>query len=137
MKATLKYHNGMYFEAKSDTNQTTFYDSSLDHGGTGKAATPMENLLTSLAACSAMDVVSILEKKRKTINSLTIDIDGLRADEHPRVFTKVHLIYNLSSNDAKIDDLNRAVELSMDKYCSVSAMFKMSGCELTRECHLI
>ena len=84
-----------------------------------------------------MDVLGILRKKRKHIDKFWIDISGERAETHPKVMKNVHLVYNLVSPDAEENDLIRAVELSQDKYCSVSAMFKASGCEVTIETRLV
>jgi len=103
-------------------------------GGDNTAPTPMEILLQAMAACSFMDVVSILRKKRKQIDALTINIEGQRTNQHPKVFNQVHLIYELISPDAKLNDLERSVELSQSTYCGASAMFKLSGCKVTYDC---
>jgi putative redox protein len=100
------------------------------------AATPMEIMLQSMAACSMMDVLSILEKKRKNITSLHVEVIGDRADEHPKVFTSVLLKFYLKSTDAELKDIERSVELSQQTYCSAAAMFKRSGCDVKTECYL-
>lgn len=114
----------------NDQGFATRFDSSLDHGGSGTAPTPMEVLLQCLAACSAVDVIGIVKKKRRQIDHLSIDISGERAETHPRVFTKITLRYHLTSPDAELIDLESAVYLAMQTYCSVSAMIKRSGCEV-------
>lgn len=137
MKVSLKLDRNMRIIGTSEKGHETIFDSVPKVGGEDTAATPMEIMLQAMAACSFMDVLSILRKKRKTIDSLTIDIDGERAEEHPKVFTKVVLKYSLKSPDATIEDFNRSIELSQDKYCGASAMFKQSGCEVTYESKLI
>ena len=94
-------------------------------------------MLQALGACTLMDVVSILRKKRKTVESINLYIEGKRAENHPKVFTDVHLIFELKSPDAEMKDLERSIELSETTYCSASAMFKRSGCNLTWEAKIL
>ncbi|MBC8043921.1 MAG: OsmC family protein [Rhizobacter sp.] len=131
MNATLHFAGAMPMTGLNDQGFATRFDSSLDHGGSGTAPTPMEVLLQSLAACSAVDVISIVKKKRRQIDHLSIEIAGDRAETHPRVFTRISLRYVLTSPDAELTDLESAVYLSMQTYCSVSAMIKKSGCDVT------
>lgn len=121
----------------SQKGHETIFDTVPKVGGEDTAATPMEVMLQAMAACSFMDVLSILRKKRKTIDALDIEIEAERADEHPKVFTKVLMKYSLKSPDAELKDLERSVELSQDKYCGASAMFKKSGCEVGWEAKLV
>ena len=93
-------------------------------------------MLQAMAACSFMDVVSILRKKRKTVTSLIVNIEGERAEEHPKVFTKATLKYELTSPDAALKDLERSIELSQDKFCGAAEMFRKSGCEVNWEATL-
>ena len=131
MKATIKLDRNMRLIGINEKGHETIFDTVPAVGGEDTAASPMTIMLQSLAACSTMDVLSILRKKRKTIDEFWVDMEAERADTHPKVFTKVHLIYNLKSPDAEEKDLARSVELSQDKYCGVSEMFRKSGCEVT------
>ncbi len=90
----------------------------------------MEVLLESLAACMAMDVLSILQKQRRTVSDFSVDLNAERANEHPKVFTKIVMDIHVSSPDATMKELTRAIELSETKYCSASAMIRRSGCEI-------
>lgn len=135
MKVTLEFQEKMHLVGKNKDGYETHFDSKADNGD-GNHATPMEILLEAMAACSFMDVVSILRKKRKTIEELKVEVEGERTDTHPKVFKKAHLTYYLKSPDAAIGDLERSVELSQDRYCGASAMFKNSGCEVTWEAHI-
>ena len=85
---------------------------------------PTELLLTATAACSAVDVIQILQKKRKTINGLKVVAEGTRRDEHPKHFTDILLTFKLSSPDTTIEELEKVVALSVDKYCSVAATLR-------------
>jgi putative redox protein len=96
----------------------------------------MEIMLQAMGSCSMMDVIAILEKKRKTITALHVDIDTDRASDHPRIFTAVRLHYTLISPDAELKDLERSVELSQQTYCSASAMFQKSGCDVSWTCEV-
>ncbi|MBN1178685.1 MAG: OsmC family protein [Anaerolineae bacterium] len=84
---------------------------------------PMEYLLLGLAGCTGMDVVSILQKKRQPFTNLEVRVTAERADEHPRVYTKVHMTFVVTGKDVKPEAVERAIELSETKYCSASAMF--------------
>ena len=136
MKATLRLDRKMRIIGTNSANLETVFDSHPSVGGEDTAATPMEIVLQGMGACSFMDVVSILRKKRKDIRGLNIYLDAERADQHPKVITKVHMIYELESPDSDLKDLERAVELSQEKYCGVSAMFKRSGCDVAWECKI-
>ncbi len=131
MKASISYSGKMPFVGKSERGHITYFDTSPKHGGTGQHATPMDVLLEAVGACSVFDIVGILSKKRKTIEALDIDIDSQRAEDFPKVFTKIQLNYVLKSPNASQDDLEKAIDLSMTKYCSVSATLKRSGCDVT------
>lgn len=137
MKVSLKLDKNMKFEGTSPDGHITHFDSHKEVGGDDSAATPMEVMLQSMAACSSMDVVSILRKKRRTIESFEVLVDGDRKDVHPRTFSKVHLKYVLKSPDAELKDLERAVELSQTTYCGAAAMFKAAGCEVSYELEVI
>jgi putative redox protein len=133
MKATVSYEGKYPIRAHNERGNETLFEPSPDHGGSGTVATPMEVFLQSAAACSMIDVISILEKKRKHITDLKIFVESERANEHPKVFTKVKFRYELTSPDAELADLEHAAGLSMEKYCSVSGTLKKSGCEVKYE----
>ena len=86
------------------------------------AARPMEVLLAALGACSGMDVLSILRKKKQPIGFYHIRIEGDRRDEHPRVFTEIRVVHEVEGPGVEVAALKRAIELSAARYCSISAM---------------
>lgn len=133
MKAHVEWKGGMLLEGKNAEGMSTFFDS---HHAEQRYGTPMEIMLQAMASCSIMDVISILEKKRKTITALHVEVDSDRSDGHPKVFTSVRLRYTLISPDAELKDLERSVELSQHSYCSASAMFQKAGCEVSWICEV-
>lgn len=124
MFINLSWMGKLAFEAQTESGHRVFLDAKPEVGGENKAPSPMELLLVSLVGCTAMDVVSILKKKRVNLQNLTIRVDGERASQHPKYFTKIDVEYSFEGKDIREDDVKQAVELSRDKYCSVAAMLK-------------
>ncbi|NLY11304.1 MAG: OsmC family protein [Firmicutes bacterium] len=124
MNATVRWNQKMSFVGKTGSNHSVVMDTSA-LGGDGAAPSPMEMVLLGLAGCSGIDVVSILNKKRVNLDNFEIRIiNAERADEHPKVFTKVEMEYAFSGEDLNPKHLEDAVALSIDKYCSVAGMLK-------------
>jgi len=92
-------------------------------GGEGTGPRPLEVFLYGLAACTAMDVVSVLEKKRQDFTALEVEVDATqREDEYPKIYTRIELTYVVTGTGIKPDAVARAIELSETKYCSVKGM---------------
>lgn len=124
MNVKVRHIKGMHFEGEGQSKIRTQFDSSVTAGGTGIGSTPMEMVLMSIAGCSGMDIVSILEKMRVSFDRFEVSVQGERAIEHPRVFTDIEVIYQFwgeGLNEAE-EKLKRAISLSMEKYCSVANM---------------
>ena len=123
MKVTLKRLNkAVLFEGTNAEGNTITLDGSPDIGGEGKGMRPTEALLVSLAACSSIDVVVILEKMRQQLDDINVEITGERAeDQVPKIFTKIHLHFILTGN-IKPEKAAQAVQMSGEKYCTVSKM---------------
>lgn len=94
---------------------------------------PMEMLLAGVAGCTAIDVVMILQKQRQTVTGVEVQIDATRADEQPKVYTDAKLTYLVSGENLDPKAVERAVELSEEKYCSASIMFRRAGVNMTTE----
>ncbi len=124
MKATIQRINGTALVGRGGSNHWVVMDGPEDFGGFSAGTRPMEMLLIGLAGCSAMDVLSILKKKRVKLDDFSMQVEAERAEEHPKVFTKIHLHYIFTGRDIKPKDVERAIELSQDKYCGASAMFR-------------
>lgn len=126
MKAIIKQVEGLSLVGKSDSNHWVPLDSIKTFGGAEAAARPMELVLIGLGSCTAMDVLSILKKMRQDVHHFDLELDAERADDHPAVFTKIHLHYIIYGKNIDNDSVDKAIDLSMNKYCSVSAMLKKS-----------
>ncbi|NTU53342.1 MAG: OsmC family peroxiredoxin [Chlorobiaceae bacterium] len=133
MQATVSFDRNLPLVGLNEKGQRTFFDATFDPSNPAMYASPMEIVLQSLAACSMMDIISILGKMRRAVLTLDARLDSQRAEVHPHVFTSVHVTYSLSSPDCSKAEFDKAVGLSMDKYCSVAAMLKASGCPVTWE----
>ncbi len=126
----VKWAGNMTFVAKSKTGHAVVMDTSSKVGGDESAATPMEMIIVGLGGCTGMDVISILRKMRQDVKEFKITVKYERADEHPKVYTKIALHYYFKGKNLLEDKVKRAIELSQNKYCSVSEMFKKTA-ELT------
>lgn len=93
-------------------------------GGEGKGVRPKALMLTSLAGCTGMDVVSLLKKMRAEVDDFKITVDAELTDEHPKYYHKVHLVYYFYAKEFKKDKIEKAVKLSQERYCGVSEMFR-------------
>lgn len=125
-KAYIKQISGITFAGKTDSNHWVTMDGPEDFGGSDAGIRPKELVLLGLAGCTGSDVVSILKKKRIPLNNFEMNIEAEVAEEHPQVFTKINLEYVFYGDEIKKEDVERAIELSQTKYCSVSAMLKNS-----------
>ena len=126
MKAIIKQVEGCSFIGKADSNHWISIDTSKESFGSDAAARPMELVLIALGSCSGCDVVSILKKKQVQLKGFEIHIDAERSETYPKVFTKIHLEYVFYGETINPVHVERAIELSAEKYCSVSAMLKAS-----------
>jgi putative redox protein len=126
----------MVFEGKTESGHSVLMDAKPEFGGEERGPRSMELLMVALGGCTAMDVVSILKKMRTDLESLTVNIDSEQSPEHPKVFTKINLEYNFTGRNIKEEDVKRAIELSQEKYCSVSAMLKKTA-EITYKWNII
>ena len=125
MTQTIKtqWEGNMLFNA--DTLGGNFkIDAAEESGGQGKGVRPKALMLTSLAGCAGMDIVSLLKKMRAEVDGMEINVSGELTDEHPKFYNKVTLEYIFYGTDLKKDKIEKAIELSADKYCGVMEMFR-------------
>ncbi len=115
------------FDGRSQSGATLALDARRESGGTGAGPSPMETVLMALAGCTGSDVVETLRKMRAPLEGLTITVTAERAEEHPRVFTKIHVQYAAWGDGLQRPHVDRAVSLSVEKYCSVSAMLRQTA----------
>ena len=124
MKATVIHVKDGGFVARSDSRHWTGFDWSEESGGTDGAPSPVEMVLMALGACSAIDVVSILRKSRTPSEELRVELTAERREEHPRIFTTIHLEFIVRGTGIKPPALERAIKLSEETYCSVAGMLR-------------
>lgn len=132
---TLKRLDGFKFEAKNSLGKTAVLDGPASIGGSDDGLRPMEMLLMGLAGCSGFDVLSILLKGRQKVDDFEISVQGDRADDIPKIFTKINVHFKVTGEVSE-KRLNDAINLSMDKYCSASAMLSKAA-ELTSSFEII
>jgi putative redox protein len=124
MKAKINQIDGLALAGISDSNHWITMDAPEDFGGFRAGVRPMELILIGLASCTAMDVLSILKKKRVNLIDFNMEIEAERAKEHPKVFTEVTLHYIFIGKNIRPVDVERAIKLSEEKYCSATAMLR-------------
>jgi putative redox protein len=122
MKARIKLAEGMTFVAESGSGHAVVVDASPDVGGKNLGARPMELVLMGLGACSAIDVMHMLRKGRQAVTDCFVELDAERAAEDPKVFTRIKLHYVVTGRALAAAQVERAIKLSKDKYCSATAM---------------
>lgn len=123
MKTTLKFHGGLHFSGETVSGHHLQWDSGPE-GAVTKGPTPMEAMLQAGAVCSAMDLVSILKKRRKEIANFEIDVEASRAADHPKIFKDYHITFRVGGDGIAQEEVEKAVKLSQERYCSVINMFK-------------
>jgi putative redox protein len=132
MKVNVKWIDGVSFVGESETGHAVVLDGAPENGGRNVGMRPMEMLLIGMGACTSFDVVTILKKARQPIVDCVAEIDAARADEIPKVFTKIHVHFVVTGNNLNETQVERAIKLSAEKYCSASIMLQ-KACEITHD----
>ena len=122
MNAKVDWKGRMSFTGTADSGFEVPLGSYVEVGGDEDGFRPMELMAVSLAGCTAMDVISILTKKRQAVTDFQVKVDTERADQHPKVFTKAIIEYHVAGKDISESAVTRAMELSADTYCPAQAM---------------
>ena len=126
MKATVNWNGGMAFRGVANSGFAIQMDADPAVGGNNTGVRPMEMIAMGLAACAAMDVISILEKKRQKILKFEVNIDAPRSHDYPQVFTSALITYIVTGRNVDEAAVLRAIELSATKYCPVQAMLEQA-----------
>ena len=126
MKVRIKWVEDVSFVGESETGHAVVLDGAPENGGRNIGMRPMEMLLIGMGACTAFDVVTILKKSRQPIVDCVAEIVAERADEIPKVFTKIHVHFVITGDNLIEAQVERAVKLSAEKYCSASIMLSKS-----------
>ncbi len=122
MKVEVEWVGGKAFEAVADSGHKVIMDASPEVGGENRGSRPMEMILMGLGGCSSIDVVMMLEKSRQDVTDCRVVIEAQRADAIPAVFTHIHVHFIVTGRGLNAKQVERAVKLSAEKYCSVSIM---------------
>ncbi len=131
----LKWTGNMSWETEFFGHKLVL-DAGTENGGEDKGPRPKPLMLTALAGCTGMDVVSILKKMRVEFEDLQVIVEGDMTEEHPKFYEKMHVIYQFKGKDLPMDKLQKAVSLSEEKYCGVSALYK-KAIPLTTEIKIV
>jgi putative redox protein len=116
------WQEGMHFSGTANSGFNIQLDAKEKVGGKGKGFIPMELMALSMAGCTAMDVISILRKKRQDVTGFEVHVEAPRAEEHPRVFTSATIEYLVTGHDVDEKAVRRAIELTSERYCPAQAM---------------
>lgn len=135
ISADVEYSSGMAFKALVNGHELML-DLGEEAGGKDLGPRPKPLLLVSLGGCTAMDVISILKKMRVEPDYFNVKVEGDVTEEHPKHFTKIHLIYEFRGKDLPLDKLQKAIDLSQERYCGISHTLKMAV-EITSELRII
>jgi putative redox protein len=122
MKARVSWVEGMMFTGESGSGHAIVLDGAPENGGRNVGIRPMELRLLGLAGCTAFDVVLILKRGREPVADCVVEVEAERASTDPKVFTTIHLKYYLSGQGLSPEKVERAIQLSKEKYCSASIM---------------
>lgn len=124
MKETIKtrWLKDLAFEAEVDGHKI-YLDTSQEHGGKNTGPRPKQMMMVALAGCTAMDVSSILKKMREEVEEFTVEVEGDMAEEHPKKYEAMKVIYHIKGKNINRKNVEKAVDLSANKYCGVSANY--------------
>lgn len=117
--------DGMHFQVAID-QFTIDIDAAADAGGTSAGPQPIRLVLGALSGCTSMDVISILRKKRQEVTHFSVEVIGTRATEHPKVYTDIEIVYRVQGHNIDPEAVQRAIQLSEEKYCPVMGMLRAS-----------
>ena len=122
MNALVKWVDGMHMVGESGSGHAVVMDGPVEFGGKDLGIRPMEMLLLGVAGCMTVDVVGTLEKMRQKLSDCQAQVSAVRSDEHPKVFTKIHIHFIIKGEQINPSKVEKAIKLSAEKYCSASIM---------------
>jgi putative redox protein len=137
VKAEITWKQAVQFEAVSGSGHTLTIDGPPDSGGTNAGPRPMELVLMGTATCAAYDVVHILERMKVPVEGCVAKVEAERAEEPPKVFTRITMHFVVSGKDLRENKVARAVRLSAEKYCSASIMLSRGGVEIEHSYEIV
>lgn len=136
MKSRIRWVEGVKFLGESGSGHAVVMDGAAEAGGTNLGPRPMEMLLLGLGGCTSFDVITILKKMRQDVSDCAADLDATRADSDPKVFTRIHVAFTVTGRGLSREKVERAVQLSAEKYCSASLMLGKTA-EITHSVEIV
>ena len=136
MKATVRWVQDVMFLGESGSGHSVVMDGAPEAGGRNLGVRPMEMLLLGLGGCTAFDVVMILKRGREPVTGCVVDMDAERAETEPKVFTRIRMRYQVSGRALDPKKVERAVNLSAEKYCSATAIIAKTA-QISHEISII
>ena len=137
MKAKIRWLENAMLLGEAGSGHTVVMDGPEQSGGRNIGVRPMEMMLLSVGGCSSFDVVSILKKSRQSISSCEAEVTAERVDAIPAVFESIHIHFKLKGQDLSVKQVERAIELSAEKYCSATIMLEKAGVKITHDYELV
>ncbi len=137
MKAKIRWLENAMLLGESGSGHTVVMDGPEQSGGRNIGVRPMEMMLLSVGGCSTFDVVSILKKARQSVTYCEAEVTGERVDAIPAVFESIHIHFKLAGNDLSVKHVERAIDLSAEKYCSATIMLAKAGVKVTHDYELV
>ena len=136
MKTRVKWVENVCFMAESGSGHAVVMDGAPDIGGKNLGPRPMEMLLMGAGGCTSVDVIMILQKSRQDVVDCEVEVDAERADDHPKVFTRIHMHFTVKGRGLKPEVVDRAIKLSAEKYCSASIILGKTA-EMTHDFEIV
>ncbi len=121
----------------TEVNGHHFYMDQAGENGDNSGPRPKPLMLAALAGCTGMDVISILKKMKQEVEYFNVVVEGDTEEEHPNAFIKMHIIYEFKGKDLEIEKIEKAISLSMERYCGVSAVYRKAGIEMSHEVRMV
>jgi len=136
MKARIKWVEQVSFLGETESGHAVLMDGPAEGGGRNLGPRPMEMVLLGTGGCTTYDVIHILKKGRQKVTDCVVEIQADRATEDPKIFTKIHFHFVVTGKDLKTEQVERAIKLSAEKYCSASIMLGKSA-DITHDFEVI
>jgi len=136
MKARIKWVEQVSFLGETESGHAVLMDGAPAAGGRNLGPRPMEMLLLGAGGCTSFDVIGILKKSRQAVSDCYVELDAKRAEQDPKIFTKIHMHFVVKGKDIKAEVVERAIKLSAEKYCSASIMLGATA-EITHDFEII
>ena len=133
MEVTINWLEGVRLQASNAHGITAQLDGPPEYGGTNSGFRPMETMLVAVGSCSAFDVGQIFRKQRGELQHLAVLVRGQRSAQEPKVFTAIDLLFTIRAANISLAQARRAIDLTLEKYCSAAIMLRRAGVSISYE----